>query len=104
MAYIMKAEHGFDLPRRLQIELLLAKGEVAAAEASLREALQVASRQQALLFELRAGTGLAKLLQARGDGKEAHALLSGIYSRFTEGSTTKVLTDASALIEELSRV
>jgi tetratricopeptide (TPR) repeat protein len=85
-------------------ELLLAKGDAAAAEASLREAVQVASRQQALLFELRAGTGLARLLQARGDRQEAYALLSGIYDRFTEGSSSKVLKDASALIEELSRV
>ena len=84
-------------------ELLIAKGETAAGEASLREAMAVAAQQQALLFELRAGTALAKLMASRGQRAEASALLSGITKRFTEGAGSKVLLDASALIEELSR-
>ena len=83
-------------------ELLLAKGDAAAAEASFREAIAVASRQQALFFELRAATGLARLLHARGERPKAHAVLSGVYSRFTEGLTTKDLRDAAALIEEMA--
>jgi hypothetical protein len=85
-------------------ELLIAKGDVVAGEASLREALQVAARQQALLFELRTATGLARLLDLQGRRGEARDLLSGIYNRFTEGLSSKPLRDVSASIEELSRV
>ena len=84
-------------------ELLLAKGEAEAGEASLREAIEVASRQQALLFELRAATPLGKLLASRGNRAEARALLAGVRDRFVEGSDSKVIRDASALIEEWSR-
>ena len=84
-------------------ELLLARGDAAAAEPSFREALSVAAQQRALLFELRAATGLARLLQARGKRDEARDLLTGIRNRFTEGSSSKALRDASDLIEEISR-
>jgi hypothetical protein len=85
-------------------ELLLAKGDAAAGEASLRESMEIASKQKALLFELRTGTCLARMLHAQGRREEAQTLLSGIRDRFTEGSASKVLKDASALIEELARV
>jgi predicted ATPase len=89
--------------QRWRAELLLAKGETAAAEASFREAVGVASRQHALFFELRAAKGLARMLQARGARAEGHALLSDVYNRFTEGQTTADLRDAASVIEELAR-
>ena len=82
-------------------ELQFAKGDTTAAEASLREALDVAHRQEALLFELRAATGLAKLLRSQGKKEDARTLLTGIRNRFTEGSESRTLRNASALIEEL---
>jgi tetratricopeptide (TPR) repeat protein/type II secretory pathway predicted ATPase ExeA len=84
-------------------ELLLLKGDTAGAEASLREAIEVASRQKALLFELRAAMGLARILQTRGERADAHALLSGVYGRFTEGHDAKALREAGSLMEELAR-
>jgi len=89
--------------QRWRAELLLAKGETAAAEATFRDAIAVASRQQALFFELRAAKGLARMLQARGDRAEGHALLSGVYNRFTEGQSTADLRDAASVIQELAR-
>ena len=84
-------------------ELQMKKGETAAAEASFREAIALASRQQALLFELRAAMGLARLLHARGESANAHALLSEVVGRFTEGRAAKALQEADALIQEIAR-
>jgi tetratricopeptide (TPR) repeat protein len=84
-------------------ELLHAQGKTAEAERTFRQALEVASRQKALLFELRASMGLARLLRARGASADGHALLSAVYGRFREGFDAKVLRDAAALIAELDR-
>ena len=46
---------------RVRGELLIAAGELAAAESSFREAIAVACRQSAKFWELRAATGLARL-------------------------------------------
>ena len=43
------------------------------------------------------------MLQARGDRAEGHALLSGVYNRFTEGQSTADLRDAASVIQELAR-
>ncbi len=68
---------------RTKAELLLARtaADPAGAEASFRDALEVARRQRAKSYELRAATGLARLWQQQGrkqearDLKEAKALL-----------------------------
>jgi predicted ATPase len=57
---------------------------------------------QAKSLELRAARSLSRLWQQQGKQKEAHALLSDIYSWFTEGCDTKDLQEAKALLEELS--
>ena len=43
----------------------------------------------------------ARLWQQQGKQKEAHEMLSEIYSWFTEGFDTKDLQEAKELIEEL---
>jgi putative ABC transport system permease protein len=71
---------------------------------SRREVMAIlfGSRQKALLFELRAAMGLARILQARGDRANAHGLLAGVYGRFTEGHGAKVLREAARLMEDLA--
>jgi predicted ATPase len=71
------------------------------AEACFEKAIEVASRQQAKSWELRAATSLARLWQRQDRQAEAYELLSDIYSWFTEGFDTKDLQQAKALLAEL---
>jgi adenylate cyclase len=89
---------------RLEGELLLARSpsDRNQAEASFREALEVARRQSAKSWELRAATSLARLWQRQGKRDEARDLLAPVYAWFTEGFDTKDLRDAKALLEELA--
>jgi predicted ATPase len=73
----------------------------AEAEACFRKAIEVARRQSAKSWELRAATSLARLWQQQGKKAEAHQLLADIYRWFTEGFDTKDLQEAKALLEEL---
>jgi predicted ATPase len=87
---------------RLTGEVLLATGDAAAAEVRYREAIAVAQQQSAKLWELRAAMSLARLWRDQGKPGEARGLLTPVYDWFTEGFTTPVLQEASALIEELA--
>jgi predicted ATPase len=88
---------------RLRAELLLMQGDEVKAEASLHKAIEVARRQQAKSWELRATTSLSRLWQSRGRGAEAHRMLAEIYDWFTEGFDTPDLREARGLLEELSQ-
>ena len=72
------------------------------AEACFLKAIDIARKQQAKSWELRASTSLARLWQQQGKQTEAHKLLSDVYNWFTEGFDTKDLQEANALLEELS--
>jgi predicted ATPase len=74
------------------------------AEASFLKAIDIAQKQQAKSLELRAVMSLGRLWQQQGKQKEAHKLLSEIYTWFTEGFDTKDLQEAKALLEEFSRL
>ena len=87
---------------RLRGDILNITGDRAAAEQSYHQALAVAERQSAKLFELRAATNLARLWCDQGKRTEAHDLLAPIYAWFTEGFDTPVLQDAKALLDELA--
>jgi predicted ATPase len=82
--------------------VLLATGDAAAAEASYREAIAIARRQSAKLWELRAATSLARLWRDQGKRAEARDLLAPVYSWFAEGFGTPVLQEAKALLVELA--
>jgi class 3 adenylate cyclase/predicted ATPase len=88
---------------RVKGEVLLARSppDRTQAEASFREALEVARRQSAKSWELRAATSLARLWQRQGKRDEARDLLAPVYTWFTEGFDTKDPRDAKALLEEL---
>jgi adenylate cyclase len=75
--------------------------EEADAERCFRNTIDIARRQAARLYELRATTSLARLLKRQGKRGEARAKLSEIYNWFTEGFEFADLKDAKALLEEL---
>jgi predicted ATPase len=87
---------------RMRGALLLMQGDEAEAEASLHKAIDVAHRQQAKSWELRATTSLARLWQKQGRADEARPMLAEVYGWFTEGFDTRDLQEAKALLEELS--
>jgi predicted ATPase len=89
---------------RLKGELLLLQNAsgTTEAESCFREAIEIAQRQQAKSWELRATMSLARLLAKMGKCAEARAILAEIYGRFSEGFDTPDLKDAKALLEELS--
>jgi predicted ATPase len=68
----------------------------------LQRALDVARRQEAKSWELRAAMSLARLWQQQGRRDEARALLAPIYGWFTDGFDTADLREAKALLEALS--
>jgi predicted ATPase len=82
--------------------VLLAMGDAAAAAASYREAIAIAQRQSAKLWELRAVMSLARLWREQGKRAAARDLLGPVYDWFTEGLGTPVLQEAKALLDELS--
>ncbi len=73
----------------------------AEAEACFHKAVDIAQKQQAKSWELRATTSLARLWRQQGKVKQAHKMLSDIYNWFTEGFDTKDLQEAKVLLAEL---
>jgi class 3 adenylate cyclase/predicted ATPase len=89
---------------RVRGELLIAVGDAVVAEKSLYQAIGVARRQSAKLFELRAATSLARLWRDQGKCAEGYHLLAPVYGWFTEGFDTLDLKEAKALLDELSLI
>jgi tRNA A-37 threonylcarbamoyl transferase component Bud32/tetratricopeptide (TPR) repeat protein len=86
---------------RMRGELLHLAGNETMAEESFRAALDYARRQQAKSFELRAATGLARLLQTSGRPNDARALLVPVFEWFTEGHNTTDLAVARSVLAEV---
>jgi class 3 adenylate cyclase/DNA-binding response OmpR family regulator/predicted ATPase len=88
---------------RVKARLLQATGRAEADEIEtiLVSSLEVARRQRARCWELRAACDLARLWQGQGRGRDALKLLQSIYDQFTEGFGTADLRDAGALIRSL---
>ena len=72
---------------------------LAEAERSFVYALDVARRQRARWWELRAATSLAALLIEQDRGDEAHHLLAPLHASFREGHDARDLVDATALLD-----
>jgi class 3 adenylate cyclase/predicted ATPase len=89
---------------RTKAGLLLAHDPTKADEVEnlLIKSLEIARRQQALCWELRASCDLARLWQRRGRGKDALELLRSIHGQFTEGLETPDLKAAEALMASLA--
>ena len=80
---------------------MLKATDAGAAEEQFQKALDLARRQDALSWELRAAMSIARLWSNQQRLKPAHSLLAGVYGRFTEGFQTADLTAAAALLQEL---
>jgi predicted ATPase len=78
---------------------LLAKSDADLAEAAYRRAIQIAQKQHAKLFELRAATSLAELWLGQGRKAESRQLLGPTYGWFTEGFDLPDLADARAMLD-----
>jgi predicted ATPase len=89
---------------RAQGEMMLSKDgtdAAAAAEALFLQALDIARRQQALAWELRSATSLARLWRGQNRIYEAADLLAAVYERFSEGLASADLLQAKQLLDEL---
>jgi predicted ATPase len=75
---------------RLRGDLLNATGDRAAAEQSYHQAIEVAERQRAKLWELRAATSLARLWRDQGKRTEARDLLAPVYGWFKSASSIRI--------------
>jgi DNA-binding SARP family transcriptional activator/predicted ATPase len=87
---------------RVRGELLLMWGDELGAEASFLEAIEVAQRQRARSWELRATVSLCRLWQEQGKQEGAQQRLAESYGWFTEGFETHDLREARDLLEELA--
>ena len=89
---------------RIKGELLLvvSPDNRAEAESCFSQALDIARRQQAKSWELRAAISLARCWRDQGKRVQARGLLAPIYSWFTEGFDTADVKEAKALLDELS--
>lgn len=86
---------------RARAELLALAGNRPAAQESFMAAIERARTQQAKAFELRAATGLSRLLIAEGRTDEARAAIEPVYAWFTEGGETMDLVAARMTLADL---
>jgi predicted ATPase/DNA-binding winged helix-turn-helix (wHTH) protein len=107
IAHVERNGESFHTP-----EILRIKGELLAsvpganlceAEDWLSRSLELAHRQSALAWELRATTTLALLRRKQDRHGEAHGALAAVYDRFTEGFQTSDLRAARRLLDELEQ-
>jgi len=69
------------------------------AERLLQRSIEVSRDQNALSWELRSATSLARLWRAERRESQAKELLASVYRKFTEGFATRDLLEAKALLE-----
>jgi predicted ATPase len=89
---------------RVKGELLLQPDHSRVAEAwsCFNRAVDAARHMKAKSLELRARMSLARLIAGEGHRDEAHAMVSEIYTWFTEGFDTADLKEGKALLDELT--
>ena len=103
LARAEQTEAGWYLAELLRTKgelLLLGRGPTAdvTAEQCFHQALDVARRQGALSWELRAAMSIARLWRGQQRVSHARKLLAPVYRRFTEGFGTADLMAAKALL------
>jgi predicted ATPase len=86
---------------RLRAELMLMQTpeDFSRAETDIRQALDIARRQNAKSHELRAVVSAYRLAQRQGEDSEGRIKLSELYESFKEGHDTRDLIEARALLE-----
>jgi predicted ATPase len=85
-----------------EIALLSPEPEKVKAEEYFDRALEVARKQQAKSWELRAAMSMARLWRDQGKRDEARNLLAPVYNWFNEGFDTLDLKEAEALLKALA--
>jgi predicted ATPase len=85
-----------------EITLSSPQPDAAKAEVCFERALEVARKQQAKSWELRAAMSMARLWRDQGKRDEARELLAPVYRWFIEGFDTLDLKEAKALLEQLA--
>jgi class 3 adenylate cyclase/tetratricopeptide (TPR) repeat protein len=87
---------------RLRGETILLRPDGAAeAERCFRRAIEIAERQGANAWRLRAATSMARMFVKSGRRDDARATLAPAFALFAEGFDTSDLREAKALLEEL---
>jgi predicted ATPase len=89
--------------RRIHGEILLRRepANTEAAEKVIGEALAIAQKQKARVFELRAATDLARVWRDQQKRKQAHDILAPACAWFSGDMNTPELHEAKALLSEL---
>jgi tetratricopeptide (TPR) repeat protein len=87
---------------RGELQLLDPARAPAEAEESFRRAIEVARRQSAKSWELRAVVSLGRVLRQQGREREAEALLVEVYGRFTEGFERPDLRQAREMLDDIA--
>jgi class 3 adenylate cyclase/predicted ATPase len=85
-----------------EVLLRFPEPDAAKAQAYFEHALDVARKQQAKSWELRASMSLARLWRDQSKVQQARELLAPAYGWFTEGFDTRDLQEAKALLQELA--
>lgn len=83
---------------RIKAKLLAADGRLAAAEAEIDQALNVARADGAKLFELRAAVDRARMVRGHATEDAARADVARVLSGFTQGLNHPELVSARALV------
>ena len=81
-----------------EIALLLPEPDVAKAQACFERALEIARKQQAKSWELRAAMSMARLWRDQGRRAQARDLLAPVHGSFTQGFDTLDLKQAEAFL------
>ena len=96
----------FNMPEMLRLkgDLLLNRSlsKVAEAEDCLRRSFELAHRQEALSWQLRTATTLARLRVSQGRRGEAREELASVFGRFSQGKETVDLRAAGDLLDALA--
>jgi len=102
LARAVRSDAFWWMPELLRVkgEVLLSLADTTAAADHFHRSLDLAHRQGALSWELRAAMSLGRLDHAHGRLREARHRLGSVYERFTEGFETPDLQAARRLLEE----
>jgi predicted ATPase len=88
---------------RTRAEILSRSGDVRAAEADCEQALSIARRQSARMFELRAALALARMSAGRKPARRVFAALREAHDKLGGQYDARELGEARALLEEARR-
>ena len=94
----------FDMPEMLRVKghVLACSGRTEEAEAVLRQSLELARKQSALGWELRAALTLGRLWVEAGRGGDARALVEPLYKIYQEGFESVDLIAARQFLEAIN--